>query len=633
MRYLPSRNISEKFWAKLRTSILESLGKEKVLQSWNGDLLGKGEDLRVVPPDCLDADGEPLLATLLSGRACHSYLSPRYSINDPDLLAVLGVVSLGDDEFVDAVHEDLRGPSSRYKSHSTNDDWHTRTAKKLLAIAQSNVECIRYLQCIPLQDGSWVSAEVGTMYFPEYRNVSVPSDLNLRLVRKEFLCNATRKELCTALGVKACSPKIVDSLIIGRYTTSKVELQSSVSHLRWIYHFLPADERGLDRRIPLFASDNVLTYRVFVPLGKELRVEDLYFETEEDFEVKKLCCSQEPSFRADHFTVHFLNKAYMDAVDPEFIEHGLSWLSWLEKYAAVRRIPRLVSSSPSSLFGVARISNLFEWLISNRDDQVVGTLYTHWSSYKDEMSPKITSILCKARVFVTSGEIESLDTTWMPTQELLQISGEFGLVEYMSFLKLPTKLASSNTKDWQFFNQFGVGFSANTTFYLEILEILAILNKDVSKSVLKHLLKAYKAIEKSCTSSQYDETRYVETFKSKIIPYGSRKVFGNGHHVLVPPSASKNGEWTKPEHCLWKAPAFIDCRTVLESFDLYRDNPSIKRLFTSILNIPDLDWTCCAEQLDCWRDSGNEVAVEKYGKLYQHVSLFVAGSDEHTQMW
>ena len=391
---------------------------------------------RHVPLSCRDVEDEPLFPSH-SYSTSLGYVSPKYSFADLKLLKGLGITSLSGAEFCRIVSLDLERLDSKIKLASTSEDWQTRTAEKLLKIAKSDPSQVHALKCIPLQDGSWVSAGVGSVYFPEYNNVSVPNDLSLRLVRKESLSNPSRIKLFSAMGVQPRLPSMVTTKILNKYNSSTVELEASVAHLRWLYYFLPKEERSLDSRIRISASDGIPTYRFFVPFGKELRVADLYFETNDEFGVKKVCAERQlkgPDEGLSHYDVFFINSTYMTAVDPAVRIFAVSWLRWLEDFAGVRRVPRLVRSIDTS-----KLSDLFLWLVSERPEQVVGILQAHWSSYKDQLKPEIIKALRKVRALGRKVVIP-LSRTWAPTEELVKTSQNVGLVEKMPFLKLPTEL-------------------------------------------------------------------------------------------------------------------------------------------------------------------------------------------------
>ncbi len=511
MRYVPSESVSEQFWAQLRPMILRDLESQNILQSRDGTLL-KATELRHLPPNCLDENGEPLFA---SGSTGPHPISPSYSTSDLKLLKALGIRNLNDSEFCNRVSQDLKAKFSRMKSDIIDQDWHTRVAKKLLEIEKRNPAQVRSLNCIPLLDGSWVSAEVGKLYFSEYRDVPVPSDLRLRLVRQEAVTNTTRRELFLALGVELCTPQITTPLILRKYNTRNIDLQSSVAHLRWLYHFLPKEERLLDQRIPIFASDEVPTYQVYVTLGTELRVADLYFESEDGFGVKELCRERRsmiPGSRKIHYDIYFINKAYRKAVKSAVRVQDESWLQWLEDSAGVRRVPRLVKSADTS-----KLSALFSWLIANRPEQIVGVLHAHWSSYKDQMKPEIIKTLRNTQVLWKGTKSTNLDGTWIPAQELVDICQEFDLVEQMPLLKMPLDPDPGKQDEWKFLEKFGVGFKPTTTFYLEILRVLKDNEVVNPAPAFQNILKVYRAIEMNSNSSDHDEIRQVKDLGCSVV--------------------------------------------------------------------------------------------------------------------
>ncbi|KAL8829788.1 MAG: hypothetical protein Q9191_001815 [Dirinaria sp. TL-2023a] len=608
IRFLPSDHIPEPFWARLRGKILEYLRHEEVLQTWNADRLARAAEIRLVPPDFLDANGKPLFSSLAGTLHC---ISSDYSRDDTDLLTALGVQTLSSHEFCHRLSFDLDFDVSRFKSNAQSDfDWNTRTARKLLAISESDFAMIQEINLIPLQDGTWTSASTAELYFPEYQSVPVPSDIGLRLVDKDFLSNAARRELYYVLGVEDCLPNLVISKIRRRYNTDFAKLGASVSHIRWLYHFLPEEQRGLDRLIPLFAHDGVPTYRARKTIAGERRVCDLYFETEDEFGVKELCREQSsifPKKGVTQYEVYFINEAYLNAVEPMVLVHGMSWLNWLEDSAGVRRIPRLVRSVDST-----KISNLFSWLVSNRPGQVVETLHAYWYSYKDQMKPEIIKFLREAKVLWRQGKEIALGATWIPTPELVKICEDYGsvrkgrfshssVVAEMPFLDIRTRLNPQNQGEWRFLAQFGVSFDANTFFYLEALRVLRTDSRLTTGSFPKKLGRVYEAIEKSSNSSNYE----------KIC-----ELFARENLILAPSQHNSMWIWVPVKDCFWEAPAFIDNRNVLGSHEQYQNNQSIKHLFNGILAIPDSNSQHYIEQLTHWKD---RETVGDVVEVYHHL--------------
>ena len=55
--------------------------------------------------------------------------------------------------------------------------------------------------------------------------------------------------------------------------------------------------------------------------------------------------------------------------------------------------------------------------------------------------------------------------------------------------------------------------------------------------------------------------------------------------------------WTAPTYCVWKAHDFLNIRYVLAVHDDFRSNKKLRRLFTSVLEIENVDWPLYLQQL------------------------------------
>lgn len=94
---------------------------------------------------------------------------------------------------------------------------------------------------------------------------------------------------------------------------------------------------------------------------------------------------------------------------------------------------------------------------------------------------------------------------------------------------------------------------------------------------------------------------------------------------MPPDSSIWGGLSIALDSCLWRAPAFIDYRHVLASYNEYRDDPSIKGLFTSILRVPNIECKHYIEQLLAWK--AREHTVDNIAEVYGELARFVAGGD------
>lgn len=103
----------------------------------------------------------------------------------------------------------------------------------------------------------------------------------------------------------------------------------------------------------------------------------------------------------------------------------------------------------------------------------------------------------------------------------------------------------------------------------------------------------------------------------------TRALFRNGEYIALPPdSGIWDGLSIALDSCLWRAPAFIAYRHVLASYNEYKDDPSIKGLFTSILRVPNIECKHYIDQLLAWKACGDEVdnIAEVYGELTRSVA-------------
>jgi hypothetical protein len=423
--------------------------------------------LKWLPGDALDENGEPLFDDLPT----ELYLSKGYDLLDKSALDALDVQTVSIGETLERVRADLRRPDSKMKSPTTTRPWHTRSAELLrLPFIRKWPETtiVGRLSLIPLKDGEWVSVDSGPVFFPKNLDVSVPSDLGLRLVEPTTLEVPARMALFSDLGVRTCVPKDVIALIIRRYNRwNTVNLQHSTEHLRYLYWHLPEDEKTIDKTIYLKDLNHMPVYRSFVTLGREdLTIDDLYFESDDEYGTKMLSMrlSDGDKVVAPSFNARFINREYLGVIPPESHRFGLSWREWLVKFAKIQTVPRLVSPKDG-----AKLSEIFVHIVENRKEQLVGTLKAHWSSYSRSMKGKIIEILSKARVPCEGATEESLGRTYLPLPHLKQRCADLGAEGAVPFLKLPSELRQSSPSEWEFLKTFHVRHKDDLDFYIYML--------------------------------------------------------------------------------------------------------------------------------------------------------------------
>lgn len=521
IKYLPRATISDSFWTNLLPKIIAHLKVAPILLSRSGRCWKLPSQLKWVPPPYEDEHEVPLFDDLLD----ELYLSRFYKSGDKSTLGTLGVKDLIMEDMLPRITADLHSPKSKYKSSTTRESWHNRTAELLIQPFEKDQPIknnIRSLPLIPLITGEWVSISAqpaafgfgaidrAEIYYPiSETGVSVPTDIGLSLLDLEAYMNTSRKTLFSKLGVKYCDPGKVIHRITNCYSKwNRVKLRSSVEHMRYLYWHLP---KGLSLDVRIYLKDQayVPVYRKFVTLGKpDLIVDDLYLETEQDYGMKSLLkqVTDGEKNTAPSFPVHFINKAYLDAVRPEARQFSLSWIEWLETVAGVRSVPRLVDSKDPM-----KLSRIFQHIVSNQPSKLVGTLKTYWPDYQNLMQEKIIKALSEAEVRCENVGDTPLWETYLPTVELKQRASDLGLSHKVPFIELPYALRH-DLADWQFLNLFHVGYEADLGFYLDALRFF---DSDLMEGKeIPSLLAVYSEIERHSKVDEYDRIRLVAPLES-----------------------------------------------------------------------------------------------------------------------
>ena len=466
------------------------------------------DQLMRVPNYCLDEAGKPLFRDTTD----EVYLSAKYEWSDFQLLSdALAVQELGFWDISSRINQDLSVSSSRWKSSTTSDDWITRSSSMLMRpfnIHGSKLEAdaVREMPLIRLHDGSWVSGSSGLIFHPVSDGVLVPTDLDLQVVDPQALKNSARKALFTQIGMRTCVTKDVVALIIKKYNTwSNASVQCSVSHIRYLYWHLPKNERDLPKTIYLKDQDSRPVYSSFVTHGREIIVDDLYFETDERYEAKQLMKQEKSGSKTvfPGFSLHYINSAYMDALSSDTRRYDISWEGWLEYSAGVRRIPRLVRSSTPTV-----LSDLFLYIIRWRKEDLVGTLKAHWASYNVLMTAPVIRALREAVVPCKEGIDAPLRITYLPLPKLMKTCKKLEVEHKLPFLKLPVEVDGEIREHWKFLEIFDVGYETSARFYLDVLHHFVRTHQSLSETSSNVLRRIYEEIEKN---SKADDCEWIRS--------------------------------------------------------------------------------------------------------------------------
>ena len=379
MRYLPSATVSE-FWTPLIEDITLLLQDEEILEPWSGSALRSPRKLKWLANTWRDADDEPMFRDLPD----EMYLSKSYFKEDLEILKkLLSVRSITTEDFLERVEKDLCRKDSYLKGTMKSVDWHDRVANLLGRVVDKehtkSSNRVRRLDIIPLQNGSWTSSQSDDIYYPTDNNIPIPMDLGLRLIKKSAVEIPARSSLFMKLGAKVPDSAAVEKLIIAKYNKPRnVTLEESVAHHRYLYYFGSKDEEPLKNYICVFDQDCQPVYRAMATFGVDLIVDDLYFETDDEYGVKRMCSSPNSKFASGSvYPARFIHSAYLDAVSATARVRDRSWIAWLEIVAEVRYIPRLERSSKPS-----RLSPIAEAIINSCPETFIGWLHEHWMHYQ-----------------------------------------------------------------------------------------------------------------------------------------------------------------------------------------------------------------------------------------------------------
>jgi hypothetical protein len=499
LKYLPSRSISDEFWAQLLPKILTLLKRTKVLRSRGNGVLKQPQDLRYLPMDFLDRKNEPLFDDLTE----ELYLSSKYK--GIEHLRELGVRNINYDEIFDRIQTDARRSNSKMIAVAIDEDWHTRVAKLLLKAFEEGLPSIRQrlrgLQIIPLQDGRMISSGEGSIFYPDSGGVPIPTDLNLKLVNSEAILNQFRSQLFSKLGVDHCKPERIVSMIRERYySLNNVGLKDSIAHVRYLYWHLPKSVARLDATIYMLDHHKIPVYRqAALFITTRTCIDDLYFQSDDEYGIQQLLSSDGTT---PQISVHFMNPAYLKAVPNNARANDRPWETWLEEVAQVRRVPRLVERLQPT-----RLSKIFLHIGKRRPEKLIGTLQAHWSSYSNLMLPEIVDALANTHVSCENMQMTHLNKTYLPTPKLKDECKRFNLEGQLPFIQLPTHLTEGSDRRWKFLEIFQVGMVADTRFYLDVLHHCVRLNP--TAEYRKCIFDVYKAVEEHSRAADHESIRFV----------------------------------------------------------------------------------------------------------------------------
>jgi hypothetical protein len=460
-RYIP-RGIPSTVWKRIEKKIHELLKDRPVLRGQSHGPLRPVSQLKKVG-ELFIYDGKPLVADLDD----EMYLASEYQVEDIAALESLGLDNMKFSAALPRLQCDLdKGiKKSKFQSTPATDDWHKKTAKLLLfpfgdERKRPFPDGVRKLPCIPLKNGVWTANTNGDVYFPRTEGILIPDDLGLRIVDEESSKIPIRKELFIALGVEPALLQDIGTLVLKRYDgDSDITFEKSLNDLQFLYS---AHSKNLTAQ---FGKSN--SFVVFDYLASPTRCNevDLYLQSDEEYSFEKLIGPVLSTDLAPHGWVgSLIHPDYCKRIElPHEKRSGShpSFKTWLQNVVGVLNHPRLVSPKDPT-----QLSPVFQYIIKERPEKLLGTLKAHWASYAAAMSTELASTISEVIVPSTNIGPKRLKETFIPSETLMINCGKFVDVQNFPFLKLENGM---DFEGWKFLKAFHVGIEDNLDFWLQVL--------------------------------------------------------------------------------------------------------------------------------------------------------------------
>ncbi|KUL87498.1 hypothetical protein ZTR_04598 [Talaromyces verruculosus] len=514
------------YWRNIAKNINEHLSRAAIVKDRAG--VTQGVPKRLMFLDWTqDRNGKPMFGQM------SDYVSDDYPESVREALMSLGVKAPDWKWLCDRIQELHSKYMLSIKMQSK--EWCSDLAKVILEPQEPRgdnkyARDLKRIPLIPLANGTWKCppSEDNPIYFPASSGTVIPPGLPLSLVDEGACACPKRRKLFRLLGVKDCDVPNVVKQILDYHTRLSFSLHfHAIAQLKYLYKMRQHLRPG-DMELVYFQCSH----------GNLVRGSVVYADISVSGELKQLF--------SGFSDVHFLSSDYFAQLDPS---ERSELAEWLNDTAKVALAPRLISSTSHGLH------RDFEWLLSNRHDQVLAILHQHWGFYKKCMTTTVKDTLANHEFVCKSGDRIALRKTYLPFPKLLEKTQEFGYAEYCNFLVLP----SGDPNDWTFLCSLGVGQDEGLDLYLWILSQRGFQrHMDINRS--KQL---YLAIQ----SRAFSPTEELMV----------KKAFDN--HIINLPDLN----WRFLDSCVWQGPKGFSSKPALHP--VY--GHELDRLFRKILKVPN----------------------------------------------
>ncbi|OJJ33410.1 hypothetical protein ASPWEDRAFT_185791 [Aspergillus wentii DTO 134E9] len=606
MRYLPQAkgHSWDSFWVKLVDDIRDRLKVSPVLWVKSHSQLRCITDIRRIPAEMLDRNGDPLLPDL----ELEQYPASEYFAKDLDLLKGRGLVAMGPNSFISRVRQDLnRGQSSMIRSQ-TDDDWHYRVARVLVS-AWSKPErrkSITSLQLIPLIGGTWISAltmETESICYSHCNGYQIPTGLGLKLVDPQSERDPYRKQLFDLFGVEEPEVAKIRWMIICFGRVFDMSLQRSRKLLRFLYYTAHLDK----------SHDSPSHYTGFGLMDHLLRKnplkpDSLFFPGNDPYSAEQLLTRVQPMGSHDGAPgtdVSILHPHYMEDGPTQPADENRTWKAWLAQSCLVRDV------IPFTLCGV--LSNEFVFIARHRPESFLGFLVKYWQFEGANVleNQDLVNQVLAIEVPCEKGNMYPLGKAYIPATELDYARRFLEEGEFFPWLQLDSSLCDSTwlAELGKIARALGFGYpQSELEFYLTVLRFIASANKEGGDPPVNvgRIFDIYSRIE-----ARYHESKTPSISREMIC-----KAFDGDCLIYIPPRDFDDACWVSPTSCVWEAPAYMRCRFPLKSlYDTVNNRRYNKELFHETLGIPNADIFDLLEELD-------NMGLQEYGTVDQIYNLY-----------
>ena len=482
----------EKPWDGLYQSIVQDLKTVPVLETWEQHEFKDPPKLRQLPPHFLFR-GEPILRDLHD----EVYLAPEYDRYGFKLLEVLGVEVLKWEDIMPRLEKDWVSRKSRIKTKKRDSAWYEAFAELGMTVFKEGKDMQKRFKkkAVICLSGSnrWTGAPgmgyggCKKIYFPITGGCPIPDDIGLDSADERASANAKVKNLYAALGVEECPKETVFNAIEASQKLSggSVDLSSHLTYL--FYHH--------DQPKKLRSWLHVPTDR-----GTKSGSRRIYFASTSAHDLDQLLSSK----------IRHWNGLKCSVIRAEFMEKNSSsavlrirertWLTWLQEATYARYYPALTTKDKLHL------SRDLEDVLKYNPIQFLPTMKADWDEYQHTAS-QINDQLRRCEVLCESGGSHPLESTYLPTSQVLETVQELGLsYSQMPILDLPVEnLSNEQYLEWRFLEDFGVRPKSDLAFYQTALDELS-QSKNVSLGLLQLLYKSMAAL---ITYGDYKNLRLV----------------------------------------------------------------------------------------------------------------------------